>query len=120
MTIFAIGITTIFALLSNTITAARSSQHEIIVAGLLREQIELVKNMRDTNIRNYIPWDSIPVQEDGSTTLTGGIYMIENNFLSSLVELDQQGHGTIVASPIYLKNITSQFQSLSTDESRFL
>lgn len=59
MTVFAIGLTAILGLLSNTISNSSYSRHEIVVAGLLREQMELVKNMRDTNLKNYVPWDKI-------------------------------------------------------------
>ncbi len=56
------------------------SRDEIIVSGILREQIDLVMNMRDTNLRNYIPWDSTRVENTPQSILTTGIYTIENNF----------------------------------------
>ena len=59
MTIFSIGLAGIYALLQTTMSTVRYSQDEIIVSGLLREQIDLVNNIRDTNLRNYISWDSL-------------------------------------------------------------
>jgi hypothetical protein len=59
MTIFAIGLTGILALLGTTMTNSSYSRHEIVVAGLLTEQMELVKNIRDTNLKNYTKWDKI-------------------------------------------------------------
>jgi hypothetical protein len=59
MTIFSIGLAGIYALLQTTMSSVRYSQDEIIVSGLLREQIDLMSNIRDTNLRNYIPWDSV-------------------------------------------------------------
>ena len=59
MTIFSIGLAGIYALLQTTMSSVRYSQNEIIVSGLLREQIDLVNNIRDTNLRNYISWDSV-------------------------------------------------------------
>ena len=59
MTVFAIGLAGILALLGTTFSSARYSSHEVVVAGLLREQIELVKNIRDTNLTNYVPWDKV-------------------------------------------------------------
>ena len=59
MTIFSIGLAGIYALLQTTMSTVRYSQDEIIVSGLLREQIDLVNNIRDTNLRNYISWDSV-------------------------------------------------------------
>lgn len=58
MTIFSIGMTAILALLSTTIDTATVSRQEIIVSNLLREQVELIKNVRNSNVRNFVPWDS--------------------------------------------------------------
>ncbi len=66
MTVFSIGLTAIFALLSTTMTSASYARHETVVAGLLREQMELVKNIRDTNLKNYVEWDK--VLAEGSAT----------------------------------------------------
>ncbi len=55
MTVFAIGLTGIFALLHSTMSTVSYSRDEIIVSGLLREQVDLVVNMRDTNLLNFIP-----------------------------------------------------------------
>ncbi len=65
MTVFAIGLTGVYALLQTTMSNVSYSRNEIVVSGLLREQIDLVMNMRDTNQRNYIPWDSVYI--DAST-----------------------------------------------------
>jgi prepilin-type N-terminal cleavage/methylation domain-containing protein len=62
MTIFSIGLTGIYALLNTTIANVNYSRDEIVVAGLLREQIDLAVNMRDSNLRNYIPWDSVAIE----------------------------------------------------------
>lgn len=76
MTIFSISMTGILALLSTTIQNATYSRQEIIASNLLREQLELVKNTRNSNIRNFIPFDTL----DNSKTITGGTYIVENNF----------------------------------------
>ena len=65
MTIFAIGLSAIYALLQTTMGNASYSRHEIVVANLLREQIELVKHARDTNIRNFLPWDRARIDSLG-------------------------------------------------------
>jgi len=83
MTVFAIGLTGILALLGTTISNSSYARHEIIVANLLREQIELVKNIRDTNLANYTDWDKIFIENAITTSWTGGVYIIENNFTSS-------------------------------------
>ena len=89
MTIFSIGITGIYALLSNTMSSVGYSRDEIIVSWLLREEIDLVMNIRDTNLRNFIPWDSIHIDSPSSdTTFSSGIYMIENELNSSNNSID--------------------------------
>jgi prepilin-type N-terminal cleavage/methylation domain-containing protein len=71
MTVFSIGLTAIFALLSTTMTSASYARHETVVAGLLREQMELVKNIRDTNLKNYIAWDTVFVENNATSSWTG-------------------------------------------------
>lgn len=70
MTIFAIGMTGIYALLSSTMNHASYSRHEIVVANILREELELAKNTRDTNIRNFLPWDRIRLDNNTTTTFS--------------------------------------------------
>jgi len=62
MTVFALGITVIFLLLQQSMKSAAISRNEVIVANLLREQIELVHNIRDTNVLHYAPWDRAPTE----------------------------------------------------------
>ena len=112
MTIFSIGLAGIYALLQTTMSSVRYSQDEITVSGLLREQIDLVNNLRDTNLRNYIPWDSAlvstPIGWFDSTILTGAIYTIENDFTSTGLILDTWIHNsTILKSPIKLTKISA-------------
>jgi prepilin-type N-terminal cleavage/methylation domain-containing protein len=70
MTVFSIGLTAIFALLSTTMTSASYARHETVIAGLLREQMELVKNLRDTNLKNYIAWDKILAEGSANSSWT--------------------------------------------------
>lgn len=60
MTIFSIAITSIFLLLNSTMKSVTISRSEIIVSNLLREQIELVRNIRDSNIAKGAVWDAAP------------------------------------------------------------
>ena len=111
MTIFSIGLAGIYALLQTTMSTVRYSQDEIIVSGLLREQIDLVMNMRDTNLRNYISWDSLlittPSGWNDSTIFTGGIYTIENSFTATGITFDSiTNNGTIAKSPIKLTKLS--------------
>jgi prepilin-type N-terminal cleavage/methylation domain-containing protein len=59
MLIFTIGMTGILAILHTTVQNSISSRQEIIASNLLREQVELIKNIRNTNTRNFIPFDRV-------------------------------------------------------------
>ncbi len=106
MTVFAIGLTGVYALLQTTMSNVSYSRNEIVVSGLLREQIDLVMNMRDTNQRNYIPWDSVYIDASTQTWFASWVYLIENNFTSTGLVFDSsRTDGTIAKSPISLKKI---------------
>ena len=59
MTIFSVGMTAILALLSSTIDTSIVSRQEIIASNILREQIELIKNIRNSNVRSFVEWDIV-------------------------------------------------------------
>jgi prepilin-type N-terminal cleavage/methylation domain-containing protein len=61
MTIFAVGMTAILAMLHAAIDTSRISKNEIIAGNLLREEVELIKNVRNTNIRSFTNWDKAPI-----------------------------------------------------------
>lgn len=105
MMIFSVGITSIFLLLHSTFKSVTVSRNEIIVANLLREQIELVRNIRDTNIRQNAVWDS--GIEIGSGT-------IENDFTTnqSKYQNDEMVH------PVTFKKINPQWSDYS-EKNRF-
>ncbi len=117
MTIFSIGLAGIYALLQTTMSSVRYSQDEIIVSGLLREQMDLVNNIRDTNLRNYIPWDSVlisaPNWSSYASIFTGAIYTIENWFDTGNTLIDST-NGNITKSPIKLLKIDPTI-SFATD-----
>lgn len=104
MTVFAIGLTGVYALLQTTMSNVSYSRDEIIVSGLLREQVELVMNIRDTNLRNYIPWDSVYIEGSTQTNFASGIYLIENDFTTSNISIDSS-NGHITHYPIKLTKI---------------
>ncbi len=119
MTIFSIGLAGIYALLQTTMSRVRYSQDEIIVSGLLREQIDLVMNIRDTNLRNYIPWDSAYVESSSQTGFTAGVYTIENDFTTSGIVFDTMtADGTIAKSPIKLTKIDT-ISGFTTDSEKW-
>ncbi len=111
MTVFSIGITAIFVLLTQTMKASVYSRNEVVVANLLREQIELVRNIRDTNLAMYAPWDKARINNGAITSLTGSIagmsFVIENNFTQTGVEFETSGTdaGTIKTSPVTMSGV---------------
>ncbi len=107
MTIFSIGLAGIYALLQTTMSTVRYSQDEIIVSGLLREQIDLVNNIRDTNLRNYIPWDSVFIEASTQTWFLAWVYTIENSFTATGITFTSVNDGTISMSPVKLTKLAS-------------
>lgn len=100
MTIFAIGMTSILGLLHSSISSSFLSRHEIVVANLQREEIELVKNNRNSNIRSFAQWDrlprlDLPSQQDN---LRDEIYIVENNYSHQFNTYDN--NGAITNSPL--------------------
>ena len=88
MTIFSVGLAGIYALLHTTMSNMSYSRDEIIVSGLLREELALVVNTRDTNLRNYIPWDSVHIESSTQTGFASGVYLIENDYSTDRVAVD--------------------------------
>ena len=106
MTIFSIGLTGIYALLHSTMSRVSYSRDEIVVSGLLREQVDLVMNIRDTNLRNYIPWDSVHVDNSSQSLFASGIYLIEND-VNTPKTIINPTNGIIDKSPIKLIKVDS-------------
>lgn len=105
MLIFSIGMTGILALLHSTINNSLYSRYEIVAGNLLREEIELVKNIRNSNVRNFIPYDSVIIDGSTATGLASGTYIVENNFAYSGVSI-QSTDGKVLKMPVKLKPIT--------------
>lgn len=104
MLIFSIGMTSILALLQSTINNSLYSRHEVVASNLLREQVELVKNVRNTNVRNFIPFDSAKF-EWGATVFASWVYIVENNYNNTGTTIDQLS-GNIMSSPVTLSGIS--------------
>ncbi len=111
MTIFAIGLTAIYALLASTMKNASYSRHEIVAANLMRESIELLKYGRDTNIKNFIPWDSALIKKNGSYEyrLFSWAYLVENNFSQNGVKISPTD-GKILESGLFLESIETPLE----------
>lgn len=115
MMIFAIGMTGILALLHSTINNSLYSRHEIVAANLLREEIELVKNIRNSNVRNVIPFDRARFSGSAINSFMSGSYIIENNYTATGYELDPTT-GMINTMPVTLSWISLP----SSESDRFI
>ena len=82
--IFTLGFLGAYLLIDSANTVSIRSRDEIIGANIMREQIELMKNLRDTNWIRFRSWDSIesaklPTETQG-TLQANNFYSITNNF----------------------------------------
>ncbi len=111
MTIFAMGMTAIFILLQTTLGNMFYSRNEIIVSNLLREELELAQNIRNTNVWMYAPWNKIP-KNWWQNQWEEGVYIIENEFGNAMFEF---AGGDIRSAPVSLKKI-SDISSFSVDD----
>ncbi len=116
MLIFSIGLTGILALLHSTIDNSIQSRHEIQVSNLLREQVELVKNVRNSDVRSFLPFDRMQAERTVTVDSFSGIFLVENDFTSNLLKV-QNTDGSIISNPVYWKEISSTFPT--TLEDRF-
>lgn len=114
MTIFTVGITSIFLLLESTFKSATISRNEIIVANLLREQIELIRNLKENNYKNFAKWDLAKIENSTKTNLFEWTFLIENNFDEKNFKFDEDW---ISESPI--KIIQKNFIDINDDQKVF-
>ncbi len=118
MTIFSVGMTAILALLSSTIDSSTVSRQEIITSNILREQIELIKNIRNSNVRSFVPWDTSFTGWANPWYLIPGSYIIENDYTATGLTFTP-GTSTPEKSPVYLDNVTTLLAATSDIEWRF-
>ncbi|MDD2891831.1 MAG: prepilin-type N-terminal cleavage/methylation domain-containing protein [Candidatus Gracilibacteria bacterium] len=82
--IFTLGFLGAYLLVNSANNTAIRSKDEIIAANIMREQIELLKNLRDTNWIQFRSWDSIdlakPLTEIDTVLQPNTFYTIGNNF----------------------------------------
>ncbi len=99
--VFSLWLVAIFALLSSSLNVNELNKNSIIAGQLAREQIELVRNIRDTNYKKLKVWN----QHNPSDVLTknnlidetiqadkvflpGHYYFVENDYLSWDISVD--------------------------------
>ena len=84
--IFSLWLVAVFVLIVSSMKLNDYNKNYIIASNLAREQIELVKNIRDSNYIDIHPWNQInpDIDYDSTTNVfqTGAYYTIENDFSS--------------------------------------
>lgn len=82
--VFSLGLVSIYTLIFSTLRLNEYNQNFIIASNLAREQVELFKNIRDSNYQTVHKWNQINPLWDFSDSdnffSTGTYYMLENNF----------------------------------------
>jgi len=58
--IFTLGLVAIYALLISSLNLSEYNKNAIIASQLAVEQIEIIRNIRDTNYSTLRGWDSLP------------------------------------------------------------
>lgn len=105
--IFSLGLVAVYALLASSLSVNTNNKNSIIASNLAREQVELYRNIRDTNYKKLQVWNQINPEEIFTsstalfeTTITGTpqYYTIENDFNPSSI------------FPIKVQNISSWFE----------
>lgn len=95
--VFSLWLVAIFALLSSSLSVNELNKNSIIAGQLAREQIELVRNIRDTNYKKLKLWnqhnpESVLQTSDktdrNTVFLPGTYYFVENDYLTGEIIVD--------------------------------
>jgi len=81
--VFSLGLVSIYALLASSLSVNAYSRNAIIASNLAREQLELFRNIRDTNYKKLQVWNQINPWQSYSAWAefaVGTYYKLENNF----------------------------------------
>jgi len=79
--VFSLGLVAVFMLLSSSMTLNELNKNKILASNLAREQIELLRNIRDTNYQRLQPWNLInpDIINTSQVFSTGSYYTLEYN-----------------------------------------
>ena len=89
--IFTLGLISIYLIMVSSLKLNDYNKNQIIASNLAREQIELIRNVRDSNYNALYAWDSLP---DRSWKFTEWeYYKIQNTFgASDPIEVESLGN----------------------------
>lgn len=88
--IFTLGLISIYLIMVSSLQLNDYNKNQIIASNLAREQIELMRNVRDSNYKTLHAWNWIPnaVSESTPKFSTGSYYKIENNLSGATFPVD--------------------------------
>ena len=101
--IFALWITAIYMLISSSIKANHYTENQIIAANLAREELELIRNIRDSNYKTYNVWNKKKPNWINSEDYTNAnVYFLENRYYK--IEND---YDSLATFPIKIEEISN-------------
>ncbi len=80
--IFSLWLVSIFMVIASYIKLNDYNKNEIIASNLARENIELFRNIRDSNYKKVLQWNQIDPSNTNFSNIfkTGAYYKLENDF----------------------------------------
>ena len=101
--IFALWITAVYMLISSSIKANTYTKNQIIAANLAREELELIRNIRDSNYKTLNVWHKKNPKWNNSDNHTDpSVYFIADKYYK--IEND---YNRLAPFPIKVKEITN-------------
>lgn len=126
--VFSLGLVAIFALLASSLNVNELNKNSIIAWELAREQIELVRNIRDTNYKKLKVWNqhnpddvlSISDKMDGNKVFLPEVYyFIENDYSTGEISVDQIWLN-ILEGPSNLSTMKTEYWLCFDSENRYV
>lgn len=126
--VFSLWLVAIFALLSSSLNVNELNKNSIIAGQLAREQIELVRNIRDTNYKKLKLWNqhkpddvlTIADKTDGNKVfLPDTYYFIENDYITGEISIDRIWT-SILEGPSNLATMKTEFWLCFDTEKRYV
>lgn len=97
--IFSMGLLAVYAVLQSSVNANSYNRNALVASNIARENIELLRNIRDTNYSKYQIWNLSNPDNLSSDLIIPGIYMIQNNFDGANFSVDMRSGPTLPSSP---------------------
>ncbi len=112
--VFTLGFLGAYLLVDSASNASIRSRDEIIGANIMREQIELLKNLRDTNWAQFRSWNSIELAKSptelSKTLQANNYYTVTNNFSGNKLIHIEKLSGLSLSQTV----ITQEFQKTNS------